>query len=86
MHLQSTENVKLDQYWNPKLVVQNALGSPKQTVWKELSYGKSGEAFIVEKRRIKGTFAEMLELKNFPFDFQVCARMTNTSRTYVCIL
>ena len=47
------------------------LGSPKQSTWKEVIFSKTGEAFIVEKRRIKGTFAEMLELKNFPFDFQV---------------
>lgn len=69
-HGKSSETAKLDQYWNPKLVVQNVLGSPKQSTWKEVSFSKTGEAFIVEKRRIKGTFAEMLELKNFPFDFQ----------------
>ncbi|XP_063437274.1 gamma-aminobutyric acid receptor subunit beta-1-like isoform X3 [Mytilus trossulus] len=69
-HSKVSDNLKLDQYWSPKLVVQNVLGSPKQSSWKELNFGKGGEAFIVEKRRIKGTFAEMLELRMFPFDFQ----------------
>lgn len=37
---------------------------------KKLEFGKNGEAFIVEKRRIKGTFTENLELQDFPFDLQ----------------
>ena len=30
------------------------------------------KAFVTEKRRIKGTFLETLELMDFPFDIQVC--------------
>ncbi|CAG2242566.1 GABRG [Mytilus edulis] len=37
-HSKVSDNLKLDQYWNPKLVVQNVLGSPKQSSWKELNF------------------------------------------------
>ena len=36
-----------------------------------LKYNEEGEAFVVEKRRVKGVFLENLELKDFPFDVQV---------------
>ncbi len=36
-----------------------------------LRYNEAGEAFVVEKRRVKGVFLENLELKDFPFDVQV---------------
>ena len=36
-----------------------------------LTYDNKGDAYIVEKRRIKGIFMENLELKDFPFDVQV---------------
>ena len=36
-----------------------------------VTYTPSGQAYVVEKRRIKGTFLENLELNDFPFDIQV---------------
>ncbi len=36
-----------------------------------LRYNEAGEAYVVEKRRVKGVFLENLELKDFPFDVQV---------------
>ncbi len=36
-----------------------------------IAYNQKGEAYIVEKRRVKGTFLENLELNDFPFDVQV---------------
>lgn len=59
------------KYWHPKLIVQNVISTSKDNVWKKLEFGKNGEAFIVEKRRIKGIFTENLELQDFPFDLQV---------------
>ena len=32
---------------------------------------QSGEAYAVERRRVKGNFLENLELQEFPFDIQV---------------
>ena len=34
-------------------------------------FNEKGEAFISEKRTVKGTFMENLELNDFPFDVQV---------------
>jgi hypothetical protein len=68
---QENDNLDFSKYWNPKLVVQNVISATKDKVWKKLEYGKNGEAFIVEKRRIKGIFTENLELQDFPFDLQV---------------
>ena len=36
-----------------------------------LTFTNKGEAHVIEKRRIKGTFMENLELNDFPFDVQV---------------
>ena len=36
-----------------------------------LTYNDKGEAIVIEKRRVKGTFLENLELNDFPFDVQV---------------
>jgi len=64
-------NMDLNQYWQPKLRIQNAMTPPRITKWTELQFGKAGEAFIVEKSRVKATFTENLELQDFPFDSQV---------------
>ena len=61
----------MDEYWNPKLVIPNLLDSSKDIIWKEVKFSKAEEAYIVQKRRIKGNFTEKLELENFPFDSQV---------------
>ena len=37
-----------------------------------LTFNEKGEAIVIEKRRVKGTFLENLELNDFPFDVQVC--------------
>ncbi|XP_048777841.2 uncharacterized protein LOC125681694 [Ostrea edulis] len=69
-HGKENDNLDFSKYWNPKLLVQNVTSATKDKVWKKLEYGKNGEAFIVEKRRIKGIFTENLELQDFPFDLQ----------------
>nr|XP_022321663.1 uncharacterized protein LOC111123552 [Crassostrea virginica] len=69
-HGKENDNLEFSKYWSPKLIVQNVISSSKDNVWKKLEFGKNGEAFIVEKRRIKGIFTENLELHDFPFDLQ----------------
>lgn len=69
-HGKENDNMDFSKYWHPKLIVQNVISTSKDNVWKTLEFGKNGEAFIVEKRRIKGIFTENLELQDFPFDLQ----------------
>ena len=57
--------------WNPKLFIENTIGEPRETAFQMLSHNADGEAYVLEKRRIKGAFLENLELKDFPFDVQV---------------
>lgn len=70
--LQHFENSNLNDYWGPKISVQNVIDSKKKKVLKELNFTPNGEAFITEKRKISGHFSEKLELMDFPFDHQVC--------------
>ncbi|XP_074642258.1 cys-loop ligand-gated ion channel-like isoform X3 [Tubulanus polymorphus] len=63
--------VDYSKYWNPKLVVENTYSDePKEDIWQSVQFDNNGKATMVEKRRLKGTFAENLELKHFPFDTQ----------------
>ncbi|KAL5019810.1 hypothetical protein ScPMuIL_002702 [Solemya velum] len=66
----SDKDVNFSQYWDPKLSIQNKMGTPKQSSWKVVRYGKEMEAYIVQKFQIKGIFSENLELQDFPFDIQ----------------
>ena len=59
------------RYWNPKLYIENAYGDPKEQFRHRVMFNEKGEAFISEKRTVKGTFMENLELDDFPFDVQV---------------
>ena len=69
--LQTMEESDWCEYWSPKLFVENNLGDCKEEVWHSLKFSESGEAMVYEKRRIKGSFQEILELEDFPFDTQV---------------
>ena len=66
-----SESIEFNKFWNPKLYIENSLGDPKEQIRYRLLYNDKGEAFITEKRVIKGTFMENLELDDFPFDVQV---------------
>ena len=66
------ENVDFSKIWNPKLYIENSYGDPKEQLRYRILYNDKGEAYISEKRVIKGTFMENLELDDFPFDVQVC--------------
>uniref|UniRef100_K1QX27 Cys-loop ligand-gated ionic channel n=1 Tax=Magallana gigas TaxID=29159 RepID=K1QX27_MAGGI len=65
-----SESIEFNKFWNPKLYIENSLGDPKEQIRYRLLYNDKGEAFITEKRVIKGTFMENLELDDFPFDVQ----------------
>ena len=65
------DDIDWSRFWNPKLYVENNLGEPKETIWQNVTYSTRGEATVYERRRIKGTFLENLELDEFPFDTQV---------------
>lgn len=69
--LQALEGIDIKKYWSPKLYIENTLGDPKENIRHRVNFNDKGEAFIVEKRVIKGTFMENLELNDFPFDVQV---------------
>ena len=65
------QNTDLSKFWNPKLRVENILSENKVALSLNVYKTESGIAYIVEKRLIKGSFNEILELKHFPFDCQV---------------
>ena len=71
--IQKPSDVKWENYWNPKLYIDNTVGDPKETIWKTVVFNSNQEAFIYERRRIKGVFLENMELNQFPFDTQVTA-------------
>ncbi|XP_048778751.1 cys-loop ligand-gated ion channel-like isoform X2 [Ostrea edulis] len=66
----TSESIEFNKLWNPKLYIENSLGDPKEQIRYRLLYNDKGEAFVTEKRVIKGTFMENLELDDFPFDVQ----------------
>ncbi|KAJ8319876.1 hypothetical protein KUTeg_001463, partial [Tegillarca granosa] len=65
-----SDAVDFGKMWNPKLYIENSLGDPKEQLRYRILYNDKGEAFVSEKRVIKGTFMENLELDDFPFDVQ----------------
>ncbi|XP_078337351.1 cys-loop ligand-gated ion channel-like isoform X2 [Crassostrea virginica] len=69
-HSQHLKNSNLENFWSPKVSVQNVIDFKKKKVLKELTFNPRGEAFVVEKRKISGHFSEKLELMEFPFDHQ----------------
>lgn len=67
---QDIANADLKKFWNPELYVENSLGNPTEEVWTHVSMNDNNEAYLYERRRVKGCFAETLELADFPFDVQ----------------
>jgi hypothetical protein len=69
--LQDVEEIDWEEFWNPRLFVENEYGEAKESVWYSLSFDDLGLATVCEKRRLNGSFLEHLELNQFPFDTQV---------------
>ncbi|CAH1796086.1 unnamed protein product [Owenia fusiformis] len=64
------DKIDLEQYFNPGIFVDNAIGDLKEDVWHLIEFDEKKQAFLLEKRRVKGLLLENLELKDFPFDTQ----------------
>ena len=64
------EAVQWDDYWNPKLYVENAIGELKSSSSRCVQYDVTGLATVSESQLISGTFFEFMELNKFPFDSQ----------------
>lgn len=66
--------------WNPKLYVKNALDDVKEELIStfvnhanepvDLDQQRSGRIYVLEVRKMSGTFWEKLELNHFPLDVQ----------------
>jgi len=73
--------VDFNYYWNPNLYVENAQSQTKEKVWSTAVLDEVGECYIIERRRMKGVFAETLELNDFPFDCQDLTVTITTERS-----
>ncbi|GFS23764.1 gamma-aminobutyric acid receptor subunit gamma-2 [Elysia marginata] len=62
--------VNWSEMWNPGINIQNLLQTTYDKTWRVMEFTSIGEVFVVEKRRVKGTFSESMELEDFPFDTQ----------------
>ena len=65
------KRVDLERFWNPLLYIDNILSETKEATWLTATVGPKQEAFILERRRVRGIFLENLELNDFPLDVQV---------------
>ncbi len=62
----------MHDFWNPTLYVDNLIRTEKETISLSASSDPvTLEVTAIERRRIRGTFFETLELQDFPFDDQV---------------
>merc|ERR1719239_2082281 len=80
MNATPVEGVRWEELWNPELVVQNLMYSKLEKVWRSVELTATGEAHVIEKRRVKGNFSESMELQSFPFDTQ-CLSVIITSES-----
>jgi hypothetical protein len=64
------KEIPVNDYWNPKLYVDNTVGEAKESVTQTVVFNRKQEAYICSQKRIKGGFMENLELQEFPFDTQ----------------
>ncbi|XP_064647158.1 gamma-aminobutyric acid receptor subunit gamma-3-like isoform X3 [Lineus longissimus] len=79
----STEELKiieLEKYWNPLLYIDNIITETKDSCWLTATPNSRGEAYVMERRRIKGIFLENLELNDFPLDVQDLTLTMTTER------
>jgi len=83
--LQNGKPISAEEYKDPKISIDNAVGDPKETVSTIVDYPSknSYEAYVVERRRVKGTFLENYELFQFPFDTQVSFAFYNYKSPFI---
>ena len=68
---QELRQADLDRLWNPLLFIDNILSESKEATWLTATVNHKGEAYVMERRRVRGIFMENLELDDFPLDVQV---------------
>lgn len=70
VEFQSDDITARPNFWDPRLYIENVLGEVKESLWYVTSFNKVGQAIVYQRRRVKGTFFERMELNQFPFDTQ----------------
>lgn len=68
--MEEMKRIDLDKFWNPLLYIDNILSETKEATWQTVTCNARGEAYILERRRVRGVFMENLELNDFPLDVQ----------------
>ncbi|KAK2151359.1 hypothetical protein LSH36_366g04034 [Paralvinella palmiformis] len=58
----------------------NVLSETKEATWLTATINNKGEAFVMERRRVRGVFMENLELNDFPLDVQDLTVTITTER------
>ena len=77
------KRVDLEKFWNPLLYIDNILSETKEATWLTATVGPKQEAFVLERRRVRGIFLENLELNDFPLDVQVKSKINSLTQKYV---
>jgi len=77
----TTSVIDYTKLWKPLLFIENIIGGDRGK--EELTWllDKSGQAWVFERRLLKGVFAETLELYDFPFDVQELSIIVSSERT-----
>jgi len=78
---QELQHINWDLLWQPEVHIENVLGDNQGSIWQQGILNEEGQCWIVEKRKVKGVFAETLELQDFPFDVQDLTITLSTERT-----
>lgn len=81
MYFKDNQPVDHRNFWNPAIQIRNKVSEKFSKTWYEV-LTINGEAYLVQKSRQIGTFAERLELHDFPFDSQVRNKKMLSSWTY----
>ena len=68
---QSTSEVNWKNYWTPQLYIDNTASEMKDHTWRLIVRNENNEAYVYERKRVKGVFVQNMQLKEFPFDTQV---------------
>ncbi|XP_064646448.1 cys-loop ligand-gated ion channel-like [Lineus longissimus] len=75
------DTMNWDEYWKPKLVIENATEIMKEKKWYLIEFDATGKATILQRRRLRANFIENLELEEFPFDVQALSVTVTSHRS-----
>ena len=86
--MQPAEVDKVENLWDPKLKIQNLeeIKGGRDEKWHTIKLGDP-DPIVIFKRRLKGSFYENMELKDFPRDVQVShsVRLTCLICSHFCL-